>query len=189
MAPTDLNRVVRCRFDFSAKILRSIAASPAYRMSSIFAVRIAARSSRLAGSRARIFAVSITVGSTTARVKVRTNLYIMPNIPYIKGSPEDDREDWRDAFAWRVPKSGHANCERWPRDSRSKGGGLPTTRAPRWGCERSIRYCAMCHPERSEGLASSRVHQEKSTFFVARLLRMTTGAASLPPTLSVPLTK
>jgi 5,5'-dehydrodivanillate O-demethylase oxygenase subunit len=28
---------------------------------------------------------------------------VMPNILYIKGSPESAKEGWREAFAWRVP--------------------------------------------------------------------------------------
>ena len=35
--------------------------------------------------------------------KARINHYLMPNILYIKGSPESTREGWREAFAWRVP--------------------------------------------------------------------------------------
>jgi 5,5'-dehydrodivanillate O-demethylase len=35
--------------------------------------------------------------------KARVNHYVMPNILYIKGSPEDAKEGWREAFAWRVP--------------------------------------------------------------------------------------
>ena len=35
--------------------------------------------------------------------KVRVNHYLMPNILYIKGSPESGQEGWREAFAWRVP--------------------------------------------------------------------------------------
>jgi 5,5'-dehydrodivanillate O-demethylase len=34
---------------------------------------------------------------------VRVTPFIMPNILYIKGSPEDGESGWRDAFAWRVP--------------------------------------------------------------------------------------
>ena len=33
----------------------------------------------------------------------RVNHYLMPNILYIKGSPDESAEMWRDAFAWRVP--------------------------------------------------------------------------------------
>ena len=33
----------------------------------------------------------------------RINHYIMPNILYIKGSPDDAKSGWREAFAWRVP--------------------------------------------------------------------------------------
>jgi 5,5'-dehydrodivanillate O-demethylase len=33
----------------------------------------------------------------------RVNHYIMPNILYIKGSPDDAQSGWREAFAWRVP--------------------------------------------------------------------------------------
>jgi 5,5'-dehydrodivanillate O-demethylase len=33
----------------------------------------------------------------------RVNHYLMPNILYIKGSPDESAEKWRDAFAWRVP--------------------------------------------------------------------------------------
>ena len=33
----------------------------------------------------------------------RVNHYLMPNILYIKGSPESSNEGWREAFAWRVP--------------------------------------------------------------------------------------
>ena len=33
----------------------------------------------------------------------RVNHYLMPNILYIKGSPDESAELWRDAFAWRVP--------------------------------------------------------------------------------------
>ena len=33
----------------------------------------------------------------------RVNHYLMPNILYIKGSPDESGEKWRDAFAWRVP--------------------------------------------------------------------------------------
>jgi 5,5'-dehydrodivanillate O-demethylase len=35
--------------------------------------------------------------------KARINHYVMPNILYIKGSPESSQEGWREAFAWRVP--------------------------------------------------------------------------------------
>jgi len=35
--------------------------------------------------------------------KARVNHYLMPNILYIKGSPESSSEGWREAFAWRVP--------------------------------------------------------------------------------------
>ena len=34
------------------------------------------------------------------------NHYIVPNILYIKGSPESAKEGWREAFAWRVPVVG-----------------------------------------------------------------------------------
>jgi len=40
-----------------------------------------------------------TRGNGVARV----NHYLMPNILYIKGSPENAKEGWREAFAWRVP--------------------------------------------------------------------------------------
>jgi 5,5'-dehydrodivanillate O-demethylase len=40
-----------------------------------------------------------TRGNRVARV----NHYLMPNILYIKGSPENAKEGWREAFAWRVP--------------------------------------------------------------------------------------
>jgi len=33
----------------------------------------------------------------------RVNHYLMPNILYIKGSPDESGEKWRDAFAWRMP--------------------------------------------------------------------------------------
>ena len=33
----------------------------------------------------------------------RINHYLMPNILYIKGSPESSNEGWREVFAWRVP--------------------------------------------------------------------------------------
>jgi 5,5'-dehydrodivanillate O-demethylase len=33
----------------------------------------------------------------------RVNHYLMPNILYIKGSPDESSEMWREAFAWRVP--------------------------------------------------------------------------------------
>ncbi len=33
----------------------------------------------------------------------RVTPFLMPNILYIKGSPEDTESGWRDAFAWRVP--------------------------------------------------------------------------------------
>ena len=33
----------------------------------------------------------------------RVNHYLMPNILYIKGSPDESAEMWREAFAWRVP--------------------------------------------------------------------------------------
>jgi 5,5'-dehydrodivanillate O-demethylase len=33
----------------------------------------------------------------------RVTPFIMPNILYIKGSPDDSESGWRDAFAWRVP--------------------------------------------------------------------------------------
>ncbi|HSE84906.1 MAG TPA: Rieske 2Fe-2S domain-containing protein [Candidatus Binatia bacterium] len=33
----------------------------------------------------------------------RINHYLMPNILYIKGSPDESAELWREAFAWRVP--------------------------------------------------------------------------------------
>jgi 5,5'-dehydrodivanillate O-demethylase len=34
----------------------------------------------------------------------------MPNILYIKGSPESSREGWREAFAWRVPVDDLSHC-------------------------------------------------------------------------------
>src|SRR5262249_12489262 len=33
----------------------------------------------------------------------RVTPFLMPNILYIKGSPDDAESGWRDAFAWRVP--------------------------------------------------------------------------------------
>src|SRR4030095_13570785 len=33
----------------------------------------------------------------------RVNHYLMPNILYIKGSPDESAEIWREAFAWRGP--------------------------------------------------------------------------------------
>src|SRR5262247_698287 len=45
----------------------------------------------------------VAMYGTRANGKSRVNHYIMPNILYIKGSPDDAREGWREAFAWRVP--------------------------------------------------------------------------------------
>ena len=45
----------------------------------------------------------VAMYGTRANGLSRVNHYLMPNILYIKGSPEDSGEGWRDAFAWRVP--------------------------------------------------------------------------------------
>jgi 5,5'-dehydrodivanillate O-demethylase len=45
----------------------------------------------------------IAMYGTRKNGKARINHYLMPNILYIKGSPESEREGWREAFAWRVP--------------------------------------------------------------------------------------
>jgi 5,5'-dehydrodivanillate O-demethylase len=45
----------------------------------------------------------IAMYGTRANGVARVNHYLMPNILYIKGSPESSKEGWREAFAWRVP--------------------------------------------------------------------------------------
>ena len=45
----------------------------------------------------------VAMYGTRANGLARVNHYLMPNILYIKGSPENAKEGWREAFAWRVP--------------------------------------------------------------------------------------
>lgn len=45
----------------------------------------------------------VAMYGTRANGVARVNHYLMPNILYIKGSPESAKEGWREAFAWRVP--------------------------------------------------------------------------------------
>jgi 5,5'-dehydrodivanillate O-demethylase len=45
----------------------------------------------------------VAMYGTRANGIARVNHYLMPNILYIKGSPENAKEGWREAFAWRVP--------------------------------------------------------------------------------------
>ena len=45
----------------------------------------------------------IAMIGTRSNGVARVNHYLMPNILYIKGSPESSKEGWREAFAWRVP--------------------------------------------------------------------------------------
>jgi 5,5'-dehydrodivanillate O-demethylase len=45
----------------------------------------------------------VAMYGTRANGISRVNHYLMPNILYIKGSPDESAEMWRDAFAWRVP--------------------------------------------------------------------------------------
>jgi len=45
----------------------------------------------------------IAMYGTRSNGVTRVNHYLMPNILYIKGSPESSKEGWREAFAWRVP--------------------------------------------------------------------------------------
>jgi 5,5'-dehydrodivanillate O-demethylase oxygenase subunit len=45
----------------------------------------------------------VAMYGTRANGVARVNHYIVPNILYIKGSPESAKEGWREAFAWRVP--------------------------------------------------------------------------------------
>jgi len=45
----------------------------------------------------------VAMYGTRANGLSRVNHYLMPNILYIKGSPDESAEKWRDAFAWRVP--------------------------------------------------------------------------------------
>ena len=45
----------------------------------------------------------VAMYGTRANGLARVNHYLMPNILYIKGSPESAKEGWREAFAWRVP--------------------------------------------------------------------------------------
>ena len=53
----------------------------------------------------------VAMYGTRANGVSRVNHYLMPNILYIKGSPDESVEMWRDAFAWRVPieDSSHAS--------------------------------------------------------------------------------
>ena len=48
-------------------------------------------------------AYGVAMYGTRANGITRVNHYVMPNILYIKGSPESAKEGWREAFAWRVP--------------------------------------------------------------------------------------
>jgi 5,5'-dehydrodivanillate O-demethylase oxygenase subunit len=45
----------------------------------------------------------VAMYGTRANGIARVNHYLMPNVLYIKGSPDEAAEMWRDAFAWRVP--------------------------------------------------------------------------------------
>jgi 5,5'-dehydrodivanillate O-demethylase oxygenase subunit len=45
----------------------------------------------------------VAMVGTRANGVARVNHYLMPNILYIKGSPDESAEKWREAFAWRVP--------------------------------------------------------------------------------------
>jgi 5,5'-dehydrodivanillate O-demethylase len=45
----------------------------------------------------------VAMYGTRANGMARVNHYLMPNVLYIKGSPDESAEMWRDAFAWRVP--------------------------------------------------------------------------------------
>ena len=45
----------------------------------------------------------VAMYGTRSNGVARVNHYIVPNILYIKGSPESAKEGWREAFAWRVP--------------------------------------------------------------------------------------
>jgi 5,5'-dehydrodivanillate O-demethylase oxygenase subunit len=45
----------------------------------------------------------VAMYGTRANGIARVNHYLMPNVLYIKGSPDEAAEIWRDAFAWRVP--------------------------------------------------------------------------------------
>ena len=45
----------------------------------------------------------VAMYGTRANGMARVNHYLMPNVLYIKGSPDEAAEMWRDAFAWRVP--------------------------------------------------------------------------------------
>jgi 5,5'-dehydrodivanillate O-demethylase len=45
----------------------------------------------------------VAMYGTRSNGVARVNHYLMPNILYIKGSPDESAEKWRDAFAWRVP--------------------------------------------------------------------------------------
>jgi 5,5'-dehydrodivanillate O-demethylase oxygenase subunit len=45
----------------------------------------------------------VAMYGTRANGVSRVNHYLMPNILYIKGSPDESAEKWREAFAWRVP--------------------------------------------------------------------------------------
>ena len=45
----------------------------------------------------------VAMYGTRANGIARVNHYLMPNVLYIKGSPDESAEMWRDAFAWRVP--------------------------------------------------------------------------------------
>ena len=48
-------------------------------------------------------AYGVAMYGTRSNGITRVNHYVMPNILYIKGSPESAKEGWREAFAWRVP--------------------------------------------------------------------------------------
>jgi 5,5'-dehydrodivanillate O-demethylase oxygenase subunit len=45
----------------------------------------------------------VAMYGTRANGIARVNHYFMPNVLYLKGSPDEAAEMWRDAFAWRVP--------------------------------------------------------------------------------------
>jgi 5,5'-dehydrodivanillate O-demethylase len=45
----------------------------------------------------------VAMYGTRANGVSRVNHYLMPNILYIKGSPDESAEMWRESFAWRVP--------------------------------------------------------------------------------------
>ena len=72
----------------------------------------------------------------------RVNHYVMPNILYIKGSPEESAEKWRDTFAWRVPIDDVSHASFNGTQGRRKVIHRCLSRIPRSICAPAKRKCS-----------------------------------------------